>query len=287
MATMLEQIVGSGGDGYDEDLIGNRKVKPALLTLLVDQAELLDASKTDNAIEFDLRSGFPSRRYLIEWYQRASVRTLGKIEKHWPPSNCVGDETLVAACLRSYPDGVQPMSDRKSRRYRAVLESAIVQPACNEAYRTLRQAAAEYVKSPDKQEYEEVPESDLDPKKQKSVAMRPGYSDLDEQQQAALDDLWGGFESMDALLDWLHGLNAPSNGEIGESFAESVVVDDIALGHLLYKPGTSKARTYREALAAARVLPAFVSGVTSMETEELAQTTQGAPTTLRMQRTNE
>lgn len=272
---MIQEFLGD----QDDWGVADRRVKPALLTLLHDQAALLDASY--GTATHDLRSGFPTGRALINWYQKATVRTLGNIADGWPPIDCVDDETIRAACVRD-AEGKNNLADWKATGVRRLLEAIIVQPACNRGYKALRPAATEYIASDDGETEASGSLQDLDPGRQKHVAMRPGFQTLDRQQQRVLEELWDGFDSTDALLDWLHGLNSPTNGEIADDIAQQVITDDVARAHLVEHNDTEAARGYREIFACGILLPAFVAGVRSLETAELASAEQQAPTTLRM-----
>lgn len=260
------------------DAIVDRRIKPALLALIADQAELVDADGDD----YDLRTGFPDRRSVIEWYQKASVRTLGHIADDWPPIDCFAEtETLLPALVRRRKWWIEPMDPGRAVTYRQFLEAVVVQPAFAEAYADLRSHAREYVEGDD--DYESGPsDSDLKPGSQRNVAMRPGFQVLDRQQQAALDDLWGGFESRNDLLDWVHGLSAPSAGKNDSGLAEQILADDTAMDNLVWERDTPGAKSWREWFAAAIVLPYFVKAVNTIDTNELAESTSDTPTTMRM-----
>lgn len=281
---MIEEIVGVFGDdaSINPAEATDLRVKPALVTLLVDQAALLNSEHAD--VDYDLRSGFPSRRALLEWYQQATVRSLGHIGESWPPEACVGDEVMQAALLAD--DGVDILDVDgigrvSAREYRRFIEAVIVQPAFNKAYRSIRDTATEYVKT---DEYDgDWTHQELDPSSQANVAMRPGFQVLDDRQSRALEELWGGFESADDLSEWLHALSAPTNGCVTPEFSQSVVVDDVAMDHLVHERDTEAARRYRESFAATAILPMFVEGMEAAEAQELAKATSDTPTTLRMQ----
>lgn len=268
--------------GEDDDWgVADRRVKPALLTLLHDQAALIDSEYSRNEIEYDLRSGFPDRRRLIEWYQRAAVRTLGYIADYWEPIDCVDDENLVKAMVSNPIGDIEPHGPWVAADYRRRVESMMVMPACNSAYRNLRSSASEYIRTPDE---EGEKSAELDPDKQKHVAMRPGFQTLDDQQRKALERLWGGFDSRDELGDWILSLNSPTNGEIRNDLSQSVTNDDVAMKHLVREPDTDGAIVYREAFACVELLPAFIEGIEAAETAELAKTKSETPTTMRMKR---
>lgn len=269
VSPMLNDLIGEDPD----DAIVDRRVRPALLSLLYDQVELVDAD-----VGYDLRTGFKEVSDLIEWYQRANVRTLGNLAAIWPPTDCISDETLLAATVRDAPAETFP--EWKAREYRRLLEDEAVKPACREAYQSLRDSATEYVKSDDDDDSSRVG-TDLDPTKQGSVAMRPGFSSLDDQQAAVLEELWGGFESRYELDDWLHSLNSPTFGEIDDDLPRQVMRDEVALDYLIYERETEKAEMYRYTFATTVLLPNFVAAVRAIETAELAKAAQDGPVTLR------
>lgn len=282
---MIEEIIGVFGEeahlepGDATDL----RVKPALVTLLVDQAKLLNSEYAD--VDHDIRSGFPDRRAIIEWYQRAIVRSLGHIGDEWPPEACVGDEVMVSALLADSDDieiveAGGRIGRMSAKQYRLLLEATVVQPAFNRAYRTMRDSATEYVKS---DEFDgDWTHGELDPSSQANVAMRPGFQVLDDRQARSISELWGGFEDVDALSEWIHALSAPANGCVPDRFHETVVVDEVQLEHLVYNPDTPEARRARESFAATSILPMFVDGMEVAEAQELAKATTDTPTTLRM-----
>lgn len=265
----LRAILGS----IEDEAIADARVKPALMTLLYDQAELFG----------DLRDGFDDRRSLIEWYQKASVRTVGNIGEGWPPDNCITDKTLVSALVRSPIGDVEPLPEPKAKDYRAIVESDILQPACRKGYLAIRDGANEYVGEDDDDQRQNL-ERELDPENQKNIAMRPGFQSLDDQQQRALEMMWNGFGSTEDLLDWLHGLMSPSNGEISDNTATEFIADPAAMKYFVKETGGEKAEMYRATVAATVILPAFVAGVKSMDTAELASSVSEGPTTFRAQR---
>lgn len=283
---MIEDIIGVFGEEaqLDPGDATDLRVKPALVTLLVDQARLLNDEYAE--VDHDIRAGFPTRRAIIEWYQKATVRSLGHIGGRWPPESCIGDEVMLAALLADSDDvEILAAGGRigrvSAKQYRMLLEATVVQPAFNRAYRSIRDSATEYVKS---DEYDgEWSHTELDPASQANVAMRPGFQVLDDRQSRSLDQLWGGFDDVDALSEWIHALSAPANGCVPDGFHESVIVDDVALENLVYNRETVEARQYREAFAATSVLPMFVEGMEAAEAQELAKATTDTPTTLRMQ----
>lgn len=247
------------------------QTRPALPTLQHDQRALLEPV-ADGALDHGLRDGFPNRRTAIEWYQAAIVRTIGHITDHWPPVALLRDQTLMTALVvgperEAWAD--DPLSLETARAYRQRLERVLVLPAFNRAFNALRRAAGEYA--------EDATYEDTDPEDQRYIAMRPAFQVADSQQRAALQRLWGGFDSVSALQSWLHDLDEPTHGAIDESLAARVGRDTVAQKHFLGEidaesPAVAdrKARQYRERFAAGKLLPAFASALERLEGGELA-----------------
>lgn len=260
-----------GGDEDDES-----DVRPALQVLQNDQRRLVCGGRD----EYGLRGGFPSRWEAISWYQRAIPRTLGFIADQWVPANLIRDGVLIDALLsdRSATHAFDPETAKKfgiteqtRERYRGLLESRFVLPACNKAYVNLRGGAGEYV-------FDEGGEQrllEIDPGAQENIAMRPGFSAKDAQQSKMLDRLKDGFNDEHALLEWLHDLDAATNGEIDEQTAMRYSRDPTARRHLIYDRETAAAREFREWVAAIELFPAFAAGIKSIDTGELAQRKRG------------
>jgi hypothetical protein len=252
-----------------------------LEVLQLDQRELIKAD--DPLLEdrptpsWDLRSGFPGRRQVVQWYQRAVIRTLGRFadDDHVPPRALVRDRSLLEILIvseerRHYTsDSEQPLSLEDAKSRRRALEERHLLPATTRAYNDLRGAAGEYI---------EVFEDDSDrdpvdftPETQANLAMRPAFSRLDRLQQRMLTRLWGGFDDSDALRDWLHDLNRASNGQLDPELSERTMTDPSMLRALTGAADDIQARRTRERYAIIEILPAFVAAVESMETGELAK----------------
>lgn len=266
----------------DDEGVVDRRVGPSLLALLKDQAALIDPEKGDRN-EPALRGGFSDRREVIMWYQRAGVRTLGHIEDEWDPLDCVDDTTLLSALVQFSFGDITPMTPIEAEIYRDIVESEYVIPACNRAYRDLRNVASDYIQRPGNEGGEmNRADRNLDPSKQTHIAMRPGFQTVDRQQRLALEEFWGGFGDVAELEDWVLGLNSPTRGEIDETIAEETVSDDVAIGYLVHDTESREARRYQDFFVATVVLPAFVEAVRSMDMDELAKATRETPQTFRM-----
>ena len=201
-------------------------VRPALETLKRDQMALLTGE--DDRDLPALRMGFESRRAAIEWYQAASVRTFGFIADEFAPINLCRDTTLLQALITSekrerwvFTD--EPLSFEAAFGHRRWIETQLLGPASNRAYNQLRKMAGEYIDDEDQQL------AHYDPEEQDHVAMRPGFQQKDQQQRVALRELWVGFESEEALRDWIHYLDEPTNGAVDPDLARKIVVDDVAI----------------------------------------------------------
>jgi len=265
MATSEGAIKRFVTDAADGDDAAPPVVRPALKTLLYDMAALFDPEAVDrDGVEYGLRDGFPDVRRLIEWYQRATVRTVGHLGEVWDPEDCIGDDTLLAATVHDPPGRVDPLSPAKAEAMRDLYESTVVLPACVDAYVDLRTSAGEYVGT----DGQNVDPYDVDPERQANVAMRPGYQVIDRQQRHALRMLWGGFENRRELLTWLESLNGPVAGELSGPLASGAVADDTFMDYLVFERDRQRARAYRITIAATHLLPAFVDGVRSLSAGE-------------------
>lgn len=229
--------------GQSEEWWERRPAKPALQALEYNQQEVLE----------ELLEGFSTRRDVIEWYQRAGVRTFGYLSNEWEPSQLVQDLEMVRSMLSDR------VHDRAQRRRYA---QAVVLPACNRAYRDLRDRSGEYVEDDDQDA------KDLDPREQKWLAMRPAHSELDKRQQRALEDLWGGFADLDAVLKWLLDLNQPTHGEIDRELARELLSDDHLAEMLVTDEQSESVAGVRNRFAITVLLPAFVAGARDLSAGE-------------------
>lgn len=255
-------------------LDGRTPTKPALKALHHDQRALLAPSVVDDpVVDHGLRGGFPHRKAVISWYQRAVVRTLGYVADYIPPATLARDHVVLSALIVETPRrnwDPNPMSLENAAIYRRRIETRLVE-ACRRAYNELRKHAGEYIDPEDDER------GNLDPARQENVAMRPAFQEFDDGQAAALDRLWGGFEDVDHLLEWTHWLSEPTNGAIEAALPTMIRQDDVLRGHLLGRSSPAQARRYRERFAIGAdfdrtigLLPAYVSGIKRAEAGELA-----------------
>lgn len=239
-------------------------VRPALKTLLYDMAALVDPDAVNRDVEYGLRDGFPDLRRLVEWYQRAAVRTFGHLATVWNPEDIVYDETLQAATLHHPPDAVTPLPPEKAEAMRDLYEATVLLPACSDAYVDLRTSAGEYVGT----DGANVDPYEIRPEDQANIAMRPGYQVLDRQQRRTLRELWGGFQDRRELLTWLESLNGPTAGELDGPLSRGAIADSVFMDYLVHERAAPKAQAYRVTIAATHLLPAFVDGVRSLSAGE-------------------
>lgn len=242
---------------YASDEIGEGHTQPALATMQFNQRDLIDGGGT---VEHGLRDGFPTLREAIKWRQRATIRTLGLLSSEFAPVDLARDRTLSAALVvgdERETLAEDPMGLEYAAEYRRRLEREFVLPACNRAYNSLRKRAGEYI---DDDEH-----SQIDPREQAHVAMRPSVDRKDREQAHALRELWGGFSDRDELMDWVHRLNEPTNGAISSTLPAEIGRDPVAIEHMLADESDRAARRYRERFAAVVLLPAFVAGIRRMD----------------------
>ncbi|MHB9286779.1 hypothetical protein ACKVMT_07035 [Halobacteriales archaeon Cl-PHB] len=248
--------------------------RPALQVLQEQQAELVDHDQTPMTdLGCSLREGFQNRRELVRWYQAATVRTFGFLCESWQPKRLLSDRTLLQACITSERRQVwatgRPLMLDAARAHRRVLEEQALLPATHRAYNQLRKMAGEYIGD------DGLDPTEVDPTKQ-NLAMRPAFSRKDQEQRRTLEELWDGFADEDALRDWLHALDQPTNGGLPDDFAALVMRDDVAVSYLVRgREDERLAKRWRELLAIAKLLPAFETGIKRMDAGELAKRTRG------------
>jgi hypothetical protein len=219
--------------------------RPALVTLTNDVQEM----------ERELLDGFSSRRAVLEWCQRLTIRTLGELDAAFyrdVARQMRGSEqrTLMAALLvvgaRS-----RPLADDRARELRERLHANIIAPAFHRAFRRLRKDAGEYIEETDER-------TAHDPQTQRWVAMRPALDELETWQQRALAACLDGFEGTGELLAWVETLELATHGEIEEQFSNRCYTEGATRRLLLGETGGQPAR---ELFAAFHLLPRFNAGV--------------------------
>ncbi|GAB3676854.1 hypothetical protein [Halopiger thermotolerans] len=234
-------------DVADEILESHR---PALKKLEIDIRQLRE----------ELLTGFGSRREILEWSQRLTVRTLGEIRQSWylelarqfrgvPSSG--RERALLSALLTSEertreldPDAVDGLRER--------LAAVLLSSSEHRAFRELRSDAGEYLDDADS-------ESKHDPRMQRFIAMRPALDELETYQQRALSTCLDGLEDRGEILEWGEDLELATHGEIAESFIERCYREP-SVASLLTSTDQADKRA-RELFAAYHIIPAYNAGV--------------------------
>lgn len=187
----------------------NRSHRPALVKLSDDL----------EGLRSELLEGFESRREVLEWMQRLSVRTLGELPDRWfhelgsqfrgIPSDG-RERTLLSALLRSSKRR-REMDDEAAEELRERLYALTIRPAYHRAFRQLRADAGEYLDA-------DGSDSQHAAARQRWIAMRPALDELESYQEDALATLLDGLEDRAAILDWGSKLELATHGELPGEF---------------------------------------------------------------------
>ena len=229
--------------------------RPALLKLDKDVREL----------EVSLLDGFGSRAEIIEWTQRLSVHTLGRVSQDWFTEmakqfrSAYDDEyerTLVS-CLLTGDTRVRPITGEQAGEVRRQMIAKTIRPAKREAFRELRKSAGEYIA-------EDSGSAEHNAARQRFIAMRPALDELHERQQEVLEHLIqpGGFADRDDLLAWTRDLELATHGEIPAGFGTRCY-QERSTRRMLTGEGAGYDHA-REFFAAAYLIPCFNAGVADL-----------------------
>jgi len=218
--------------------------QPALDVLDDDQGELRE----------ELLGGFGCLTEVINWWQSAAVLTFGHIDDEWPAVDLLRDGAMLTFLTED-----SQVAEAERLRY----QTELFAPSCNDAYNHLKERAVERLPTSDDGETF----ADIETAAQDDPAMRPAFSILDDRQQQALTDLWGGFEDTAALSEWLHDLNAASYGEIDRETARSLTSDPVTKEFLLDQDSRD-GRLFRKRLAITELLPAFALAAKRLQAGE-------------------
>lgn len=226
--------------------------RPALQKLAIDLRQLRE----------ELLEGFVSRRAVLEWSQRLTVRTLGEIDQRWylelarqfrgvPSSGC--ERALMSALLvpSQRQRDLEPAAvDELRERMAAVLLGS----SEHRALRQLRDDAGEYLDDSDA-----GGGSKHNPKLQRFIAMRPALDELEQYQQETLEDCLDGLDDRGAILKWGDDLELATHGELPGSLLERAYREPSTAALLTSSEPAD--RRARELFAAHHVIPAFNRGV--------------------------
>jgi hypothetical protein len=226
---------------------GEKTYRPALVSLALDVREM----------ERDLLEGFASRREVLEWTQRLTIRTLGELDtsvyrdlaRQFRKGEHRQQGTLLSALLVGGARR-RDLDDDVAEELRERLLVSVIAPAFHRAFHRLRKDATEYI--------EKAEEAAHDPTKQQYVAMRPALDELETWQQRALSDLLDGLDGTEELIEWAESLELATHGEVDERLVERCYQEQSTRALLLGEQGTDSAR---ELFAAYHLLPRFNAGV--------------------------
>lgn len=241
-----------------------RTTRPALDVLDKDQDRLLFEGDPERAPPIKpLSDGFDTHQELIEWYQAATVRTLGHLDKVLPPALIVGDSAIVNSLVPSTEtDAFAYVRQRLVER---------INDACDIAYKDLRTRAEERTgaeQQGDGQSWEGI-----DPEKERNPAQRPAFRVLDQSQATVLADLFEGFDSRQELSRWVRKLKGACNGEHPAQLMDRIVSQRTLHAALLGRLSNDEAAAaIRRRFAVAALLPAFLRAARTLRGSERVQT---------------
>lgn len=207
--------------------------KPALDKLDSDQ----------DALRVELLDGFSGYREAVEWYQRASVRTFGQLSERFEAEALINPTRMRMLC---------ESSEIAAQRRREIYKRELA-PACQNGFVELREQATERL--PDKTQEEGLDYESISVEEQGNPHMRPAFRILEQRQQRALSELWGGFVDPRALSEWIHSLNSASFGELDED-ASARFSSGVSREMLLDQQSTD-ARKFRVMFAVGELLEPF------------------------------
>jgi len=223
--------------------------RPALVALTDQVRELID----------EFARGFNSRRRLLEWSQRMTIRTLGELPEVYyadlTRSFQQSSDTVLLSALHTPATRSGRIDDDQAEELRERIVTTHIQPAFHRAFRRLRKDATEYV--------DEAGEGDAhDPSRQRHIAMRPALDELEQWQQTALGRCLNGLEDRSAIPDWGEDVELATHGEMPEGFVARCYREPSTWKLLVAESATGERG--RELFAAAHLLPAFRDGVATL-----------------------
>ena len=164
-----------------------RSHRPALEGLHRDQKESLAS----------FRDGFDSRRDLLWWSHDFQYLSLGRVKDGFYFGVATRPTLLAVALTGPRREELRPDVDldvAESERRRLV--SAYLRPACEAAFRDLRDRATEYLD-------EERPDSAAIA----TVAARPALEEHQKLQEKRIESFLDGFDDLADVEEWLHDLD--------------------------------------------------------------------------------
>lgn len=254
----------SDGERVDRDQDPTSTYRPALVKLTQDLRQS----------QSELFAGFPSRRELLLWMQRLTVRTLGELPQRyfWELARQfrldVRDDVRQGVLLAGLLQGSERTRDLPVEvvdELRERLAASMIRPAFDRAFRSLRKDAGEYIDEGDA-------ETAHDPSTQRFVAMRPALDELEEWQETALIECIDGFDEPKEILQWGESVELATHGEINQldkpEWVPTSSVDEDFITRCFSERSTRAVlcaedggRAARELLASMHLIPAYNRGV--------------------------
>ena len=242
---------GDRSEGIDPEILESHR--PALRKLALDL----------RALRMELLEGFESRRDVLEWSQRLTVRTLGEIDQDWymelarqfrgDPSS--GRERALLSALLTEPNRERDLDPEAVAELRERMAAVLLGTSGHRALRELRNDAGEYL---DERETGSS-SSRHDPRIQRYIAMRPALDELETYQRRTLADCLDGLDDRGEILEWGEDLELATHGELPDRFVERCYREP-STASVLTSTAAADERA-RELFAAYHLIPVFNRGV--------------------------
>ncbi len=235
----------------DDEILESHR--PALQKLALDLQDL----------RTELLEGFGSRRDVLEWSQRLTVRTLGEIDQKWylelarqfrgEPAS--GRERALMSALLVRAEREREIDSDAVDELRERMAVTLLGPSGHRALRQLRDDAGEYLDDSESRSGE----SQHNPQLQRYIAMRPALDELETYQKRTLAECLDGFGDRSEILEWGDDLELATHGELSETFLERAYREPSTWKMLTStQPADERAR---ELFAAHHLIPAYNRGV--------------------------
>lgn len=237
------------------DSDGGKSRRPA-------EAQLVDQLGDMRESLFD---GFESRRAVLLWAQKLTVRTLGHVKtkryrelaESFMPDSRFEEGPLLAALLTENARS-RDLSEGAVEHIREDWAASTIATAQVAAFRALRASASEYIGRQDGDTHrDETPGHD--PTEQ-DFAMRPALKELHGYQRDALTTALDGFDDRGGILEWGDVLSKATRGEPvgGQSVGEFIpwCYREVRPGRILTQQTEAYTRA-RQYYIAHWLLPAF------------------------------
>lgn len=154
-----------------------------------------------------LYDGFSSYWEVVGWSHDVVILSAGGIERDLLRSTaCLYGERPIQEAILSWSD--RPAGESRQVRHQMAVQYVV--PAFRRAVREVRFDATEYGENPP------------DATKAEHVAFRPAWEELREKQRDVLKEWWGGFEDLEALVEWSQRLSRAVLGEENREFVEAL-----------------------------------------------------------------